>query len=164
MIWNQQMKIRFDEKNKEVNGSNQERERVIKTSWISLLHLIPCNLWSKYSSHLQTYVMAAYITSSSVIRLTTIRKCKTIIRLRFHLRINQSKFLTIPLIHKPILKCPWFYATKLVPFSCHSLPLVYWVNEGYYYTNLVYIQVWFCRLFCDNSASERFGSVVNDKP
>ncbi|VBB32270.1 unnamed protein product [Acanthocheilonema viteae] len=60
----------------------------------------------------KTYVMAAYITSSSMIRLTTIRKCKTIIRLRFHLKINQSKFLTIPLIHKPILKCPWFYATK----------------------------------------------------
>ncbi|VDK66435.1 unnamed protein product [Onchocerca ochengi] len=60
----------------------------------------------------KTYLMAAYITSSSVIRLTTIRKCKTIIRLRFHLKTNQSKFLTVPLIHKPILKCPWFYATK----------------------------------------------------
>uniref|UniRef100_A0A158Q720 Glycosyltransferase family 92 protein n=1 Tax=Elaeophora elaphi TaxID=1147741 RepID=A0A158Q720_9BILA len=60
----------------------------------------------------KTYVMAAYITSSSVIRLTTIRKCKTIVRLRFHLKTNQSEFLTIPLIHKPILKCPWFYATK----------------------------------------------------
>ncbi|KAM3724472.1 Glycosyltransferase family 92 protein [Dirofilaria immitis] len=60
----------------------------------------------------KTYVMAAYVTSSSVIRLTTIRKCKTIVRLRFHLKMNQSKFLTVPLIHKPILKCPWFYATK----------------------------------------------------
>ncbi len=69
--------------------------------------------------HLQTYLMAAYITSSSVIRLTTIRKCKTIIRLRFHLKTNQSKFLTVPLIHKPILKCPWFYATKLVTAFYH---------------------------------------------
>ncbi|VDM13644.1 unnamed protein product [Wuchereria bancrofti] len=56
--------------------------------------------------------MAAYIISSTRIRLTTIRKCKTMIRLHFHLQINESNFLTIPLIHEPILKCPWFYAIK----------------------------------------------------
>ncbi|EJD74416.1 hypothetical protein LOAG_18264 [Loa loa] len=56
--------------------------------------------------------MAAYLISSSKIRLTTIRKCKTKIRLRFHLKINETKFLTIPLIHEPILECPWFYAIK----------------------------------------------------
>uniref|UniRef100_A0A1I8EWX4 Glycosyltransferase family 92 protein n=1 Tax=Wuchereria bancrofti TaxID=6293 RepID=A0A1I8EWX4_WUCBA len=60
----------------------------------------------------KTYVMAAYIISSTRIRLTTIRKCKTMIRLHFHLQINESNFLTIPLIHEPILKCPWFYAIK----------------------------------------------------
>uniref|UniRef100_A0A915PJD8 Glycosyltransferase family 92 protein n=1 Tax=Setaria digitata TaxID=48799 RepID=A0A915PJD8_9BILA len=58
------------------------------------------------------YVMAAYMTSTSMIRLTMIRKCKAVIRLRLHLKTNQSRFLTIPLIHKPILKCPWFFAVK----------------------------------------------------
>lgn len=56
--------------------------------------------------------MGAYIISSKGIRLTTIRKCKTMIKLHFHLQINESNFLTVPLIHEPILKCPWFYAIK----------------------------------------------------
>uniref|UniRef100_A0A915ASB8 Glycosyltransferase family 92 protein n=2 Tax=Parascaris univalens TaxID=6257 RepID=A0A915ASB8_PARUN len=59
----------------------------------------------------QVFLMDAYLVDDRLIRITTIRKCKSKMRLTFYLRFNATTF-AMPTNSQPIQACPWFFAKK----------------------------------------------------
>ncbi|VDN29054.1 unnamed protein product, partial [Gongylonema pulchrum] len=55
----------------------------------------------------EIYLMAAYLVSSSMIKLATIRKCKLSATLLLRLKSKQSGLVTIQMTQHPISTCPW---------------------------------------------------------
>lgn len=88
---------------------------------------------------LQVYVMEAYITSPSEIKIPTIHKCKLPVKLRLHLQLNGTSYLTIQMQKHSIIKCPWQVAKRLVAFfipdkrrhTLEALVIVENVASGY---------------------------------
>uniref|UniRef100_A0A915APL1 Glycosyltransferase family 92 protein n=1 Tax=Parascaris univalens TaxID=6257 RepID=A0A915APL1_PARUN len=64
---------------------------------------------SKYDR--KVFLMDAYLVDDRTIRITTIRKCKSNIRLGFYLRFNATTF-ALHTSSRPIQTCPWFFAGK----------------------------------------------------
>ncbi|VDM38788.1 unnamed protein product [Toxocara canis] len=74
----------------------------------------------------KVFLMDAYLVDDQLIRITTIRKCKSKTRLTLHLRFNITTF-SIPSNSQPIQSCPWFFARKcdFVGYFTHvNLPKV----------------------------------------